>query len=89
MQQESDTLTAAELKDMVVRRNIKDSVFTNLFADPKYVLQLYQALHPEDHETTADDIVTVTLEYDLLNQDYNDLGFLVDDRLIVLVEAQS
>lgn len=89
MQQESEVLTTAELKDMVVRRNIKDSVFTNLFADPKYVLQLYQALHPEDHETTVDDIVTVTLEYDLLNQDYNDLGFLVDDRLIVLVEAQS
>ena len=30
------------------RRNIKDSVFTDLFRDKKYTLQLYKALHPED-----------------------------------------
>ena len=31
----------------------------------------------------------MTLESHLLNQQYNDLGFLVRDRLIILVEAQS
>ena len=30
------------------KRKIKDSVFTNLFQDKKYLLQLYKALHPED-----------------------------------------
>ena len=31
----------------------------------------------------------MTLESHLLNQQYNDLGFLVGDRLIILIEAQS
>ena len=30
----------------------KDSVFTDLFRDKKYLLQLYQALHPEDKTAT-------------------------------------
>ncbi len=30
------------------KRKIKDSVFTNLFQDKKYLLRLYKALHPED-----------------------------------------
>ena len=34
-----------------INRNIKDSVFCNLFGDQDYLFQLYQALHPEDHET--------------------------------------
>ena len=31
-----------------INRNIKDSVFCNLFGQPEYLYQLYQALHPED-----------------------------------------
>lgn len=34
----------------------KDTVFKSLFSEPKYLLQLYQALHPEDTETTEDDL---------------------------------
>lgn len=30
----------------------KASVFTDLFSDPTYTLQLYQALHPDDTTTT-------------------------------------
>lgn len=33
------------------KRNVKDSVFTNLFGTPKYLFKMYQALHPEDTET--------------------------------------
>lgn len=36
-----------------------------------------------------DDIKNVTIENVLLNEAYNDLGFLVRDQMIVLVEAQS
>ena len=36
-----------------------------------------------------DDIENVTIENILLNEAYNDLGFLVRDQMIVLVEAQS
>lgn len=34
------------MTDEVVKHKIKDSVFTNLFKDKKYLFQLYKALHP-------------------------------------------
>ncbi len=45
------------------KRKIKDSVFTNLFQDKKYLLRLYQALHPEDSGVTEDDIKDVTIKF--------------------------
>lgn len=71
------------------KRKIKDSVFTNLFQERKYLLQLYQALHPEDTDVTEDEIADVTLKHVLVDADYNDLGFSVGNRLMVLVESQS
>ncbi|MCM1106103.1 MAG: hypothetical protein NC355_04080 [Blautia sp.] len=71
------------------KRKIKDSVFTNLFQDKKYLLRLYKALHPEDSDVTEDDIKDVTIKHILVDADYNDLGFSVGDRLVVLVESQS
>ncbi len=73
----------------IPKRKIKDSVFTNLFQDKKYLLQLYQTLHPEDDKATEDEIADVTLNNVLIDADYNDLGFSVGDRLMVLVESQS
>lgn len=70
----------------------KDSVFRDLFRNSKYLLQLYQALHPEDTETTESDIGTVTITNILLNQMYNDLGFMVGKdhpKLMILLEAQT
>ena len=71
------------------KRKIKDSVFTNLFQDKKYLLQLYKALHPEDVNVTEDEIADVTIKHVLIDADYNDLGFSVGNRLMVLVESQS
>ena len=71
------------------KRKIRDSVFTNLFQEKKYLLQLYKALHPEDTEVTEDEIADITLKHVLVDADYNDLGFSVGDRLMVLVESQS
>lgn len=71
------------------KRTIKDSVFTNLFQDKKYLLQLYKALHPEDSDVTEDEIADVTLKHVLVDANYNDLGFSVGNRLMVLVESQS
>ena len=68
---------------------LKDSVFVNLFRDKQYVFELYRVLHPEDGATTEDDIEIVTISNVLVNNLYNDLGFMVNDRLIMLVEAQS
>ncbi len=77
------------MEQHIPKRKIKDSVFTNLFQDKKYLLKLYQALHPEDLEVTEDEIADVTMKHVLVDADYNDLGFSVGSRLMVLVESQS
>ena len=73
----------------IAKRTAKDSVFTDLFQDPKYLLQLYKALHPEDQDVTEESISNVTIKNILLDQCYNDLGFCIEDKLVILVEAQS
>ena len=73
----------------VMKRTIKDSVFADLFQDKKYLLQLYKALHPEDTDVTEDDLNDITIKNVLTDNIYNDLGFTVGDKLMILVEAQS
>ena len=36
----------------IAKYTIKDSVFTNLFQDKKYLIQLYNTIHPEDKDVT-------------------------------------
>ena len=76
-------------KTEIAKYTIKDSLFTNLFQDKKYLLQLYKALHSEDDSVKEDDIKDVTIKYILVDADYNDLGFSVGGRLVILVESQS
>ncbi|MCD7778092.1 MAG: hypothetical protein LUH47_06285 [Clostridiales bacterium] len=83
-----DILTIEKSKN-TVKRNIKDTVFTKMFSEKKYLLKLYQALHPEDTTSTEDDLKTITLETVFLKDITNDLGFSVNDRIFILVEAQS
>ncbi len=71
------------------KRTVKDTVFRDLFSRPRYLLQLYRALHPEDNDIAEQDLKIVTLQNILVNGIYNDLGFIAKDRLLVLVEAQS
>ena len=75
----------------LVKKNVKDSLFTHMFGDEskEYLLQLYQALHPEDKETDVDNLNLISIENVLSNDIYNDLGFIANDKLVVLVEAQS
>ena len=60
----------------------KDTVFRDLFSQKKYLLQMYQALHPDDTTITADDLNIVTLKSILMNGIYNDLGFMVRGNII-------
>ena len=78
-----------EASEDKINRNIKDSVFCDLFGKPEYLIQLYRVLHPEDSETQQDDLTIVTLSRIIVREMYNDLGFLAGNRLLVLVEAQS
>ena len=75
--------------DAHVNRNSKDSIFCDLFSRPEYCLQLYQVLHPEDTDVREENIVLMTLSSLMMRNRFNDLGFLVRDRLLVLVECQS
>ena len=77
------------LKDKIMKRTIKDSVFTNLFQDKKYLLQLYKALHPEDIGVTENDLSNITIKNILTDSIYNDLGFAVGNKYIIMVECQS
>lgn len=52
----------------------KDTVFRDMFSQPKYTFQLYQVLHPEDNEVTVDDIKNVTIKRILTTDIYNILG---------------
>jgi hypothetical protein len=79
-------ITEQEIK---AKRTAKDSVFVDLFKDKKYLLQLYKTLHPEDTTATEDSIEIVTLKTILTDNIYNDLGFTVHGRLLILAEAQS
>lgn len=71
------------------KRTAKDTVFTSLFRDKENLLQLYQALHPEDRKTKQEDLTIVTLENIMSGGIYNDLGFQLKEKLIFLIEAQS
>ncbi|MBO5103794.1 MAG: hypothetical protein J6B74_01850 [Ruminococcus sp.] len=71
------------------KRKSKDSVFVNLFENAENVLRLYKELHPEDTQVTVEDIQIQTIKSVLVNTLYNDLGFIVKDRFVMLVEAQS
>ena len=70
-------------------RQAKDHVFVDLFNQKKYCLQLFNALHPEVTNVTEDDISNISISHVIVDKPYNDLGFTVGDRLLVLVEAQS
>ncbi|MCD7864154.1 MAG: hypothetical protein LUG61_11785 [Lachnospiraceae bacterium] len=70
-------------------RELKDSVFRDLFLDKKYLLLLYRTLHPEDENCTEHELICMTLEQILVRDIHNDLGFRVGDRLLVMLEAQS
>ena len=52
-------------------------------------MQIFQALHPEDTTTTADNLQNVTLRNVLVDGQYNDLGFEANGKTIILIEAQT
>ena len=79
----------AEQEEINGKRTGKDTVFTHLFSEPEYRFQLFQALHPELKDVAMDDIIPMTMRNILLDQPYNDLGLLVGNVLLILVEAQA
>ena len=91
MKKENEANAAgSRIKDEeVAKHTIKDSVFTNLFQDKKYLLQLYKTLHPEDTQVTEDALSDITIHNIMTNDVYNDVGFMVGKKLLILTEAQA
>lgn len=73
----------------VAKHTIKDSVFTDLFQDKKYLIQLYRTIHPEDQDTTEEQLSDITIHNIMTNDVYNDVGFMVGEKLLILTEAQA
>lgn len=78
-----------QIRDVMARRTAKNSVFLDLFQNKRYLLKLYNTLHPEDTTATEDSLKDITIENVLTDNLYNDLGFIVNNRLMILIEAQS
>lgn len=61
-------------EEEAAKHTIKDSVFTDLFQDKKYLIQLYKTLHPEDTEVTEDELYDITIHNIMTDGIYNDRG---------------
>ena len=73
----------------MAKRTAKNSVFIDLFQNKSYLLKLYKTLHPEDTTATEDSLTDVTITNVLTDNLYNDLGFIVNNKLMILIKAQS
>ncbi len=69
-------------------RNYKDSVFTKLFKDNEKLIGLYNATSGKNYPlNTKVDINT--LEEALFLERLNDISFMIDGKLVILIEHQS
>ncbi len=74
------------------KRNYKDSVFVDLFSEDEKAkenfLSLYNALHGTELKDT-EQLKNIRLDQVLYMTFYNDVSYLVDNKIIVLAEHQS
>ncbi|MCL2338180.1 MAG: Rpn family recombination-promoting nuclease/putative transposase, partial [Firmicutes bacterium] len=69
-------------------REYKDSVFTKLFGEPDKMIELYNALSGSNlSRDTPIEIATLTRA--LFMERLNDLAFIIDGKLVILIEHQS
>lgn len=75
--------------DRAEKRPFKNNIFRDLFTKKQYLLELYKTLHPEDDGAKEEDIDLVDFHTVLVNGMYNDIGFVVGDKLILLVRTRT
>jgi hypothetical protein len=77
-------------KQQIAKRTLKDSVFINAFREKGMALELYKDLHRgEEEDIKESDVNIVTLNNILIDGPVNDLGMVVKNTVLCLVEAQS
>ena len=69
-------------------RKYKDTTFSMLFSEPKRAVELYNAISGENLPLNTE-LTYTTLENVLYVDRNNDLGFVINNRHLVLVECQS
>jgi predicted transposase/invertase (TIGR01784 family) len=76
------------MTDNSANREYKNSVFTKLCEDKKRLIEIYNAVSGKNYPLDTD-IEIATLEDVLFLDRRNDVAFVVEGRLIVLIEHQS
>lgn len=69
-------------------RKFKDSIFRKLFGTKEEIIPLYNQISG-NHLDVNTEVEIITLSDTMFLKQVNDLGFRIEDRLIVLVEQQS
>ena len=69
------------------KRTYKDSLFRDIFNNAERLPEIYEALL--DHKTTPGDITLATIDETLFTGVKNDIGFIVGNQHVLLVEHQS
>jgi hypothetical protein len=76
------------MTDNKANREYKDSVFIKLCEDKKRLIEIYNAVAGKDYPSDTE-IEIATLDDVLFLDRRNDVAFVVEDKLVVLVEHQS
>jgi hypothetical protein len=74
--------------EITTNRLFKNSVFTKLFSESEKLIELYNAIENTNYGSDTDIQIT-TLENVLINGLLNDISFVIDGKIVVLVEHQS
>jgi predicted transposase/invertase (TIGR01784 family) len=78
----------ANLDETATNRKYKNSVFTKLFGTPEKALELYNAISGKNYPPNTK-VKIVTLSDVLYMEQLNDISFVIDGKLVVLIEHQS
>ena len=76
------------LQSGLPKRNYQDSVFRMLFTDKESAIELFNALKGTDYGPDTE-VQFTTLEDVLYQGVKNNLGFIIDNRFVILTEHQS
>jgi len=76
------------MEDTNANRSHKNSVFTELFSEKSNLLELYNAVSGKNYPKNTE-IRIITLSNVLYMKQINDICFVIDNKLVVLIEHQS
>ena len=71
-----------------MNRQYKSSVFISLFGEKETLLELYNAIQETNYDKNTEIQIT-TLENVLYMEQMNDISFVIDGKIVVLIEHQS